>query len=322
MSKLITVFGATGAQGGSLARAILADGERRFRVRAVTRKPDSPAALALARAGAEIFTADLDDAAGVQRAMAGSDAAFCVTNFWEHYSAEKEIAQARTMAQAAAAAGVRHVIWSTLEDTRDVIPADGRRMPVLGGQYNVPHYDGKGAANRFFFEAGVPTTLLYTSFFWDNLIHFGMAPKRDAAGRLGFVLPMGEHRLPGIAAEDVGRCAFGIFARGAELAGKSIGIAGEHLSGAQMAEQLSLALAEPVAHVALSPEQYRALGFPGADDLGNMFQFKSEYEHDYCASRSVACARELNPQLMTFAAWLASKRRALHAAVGAAAQAA
>jgi uncharacterized protein YbjT (DUF2867 family) len=316
MNHLITVFGATGAQGGGLARAILADAQRRFRVRAVTRRPDSPAARALAAAGAEIVVADLDDPAGVEQAMAGSHGAFCVTNYWEHCSPGREIAQAQTMARAAAGAGVRHVVWSTLEDTRDAIPADGSRMPVLLGEFNVPHFDGKGAANPVFFELGLPTTLLYTSFYWDNLVRFGMGPRRRDDGRLGFALPMADRRLPGIAAEDIGRCALGIFARGPELVGKSVGIAGEHLTGAQMAEQMSLLLDQPVVHEALSPEQYRALGFPGADDLGNMFQFKRDFEHAYCAARSVACARELNPRLRSFAAWLAEHREELRRAAG------
>ncbi len=304
MSRLITVFGATGAQGGGLSRALLADPQRRFRVRAVTRRPQSPAALALAAAGAEVFAADLDDAAGVRRAMTGAHGVFCVTNFWEHLSPEKELAQARTMAQAARGAGVAHVVWSTLEDTREWIPV-GSRMPVLMGRYNVPHFDAKGEANRAFFEGGVPTTLLYTSFYWDNLIHFGMQPQRGPDGRLGLVLPMGTARLPGIAAADIGGCAFGIFARGEELLGKSVGVAGEHLTGAQMAEQLALALGEPVDHVDLTPAQYAALGFAGADEMANMFQFKAAFEQRYCASRNPACARELHPGLSTFAGWLA-----------------
>lgn len=307
MSKIITVFGATGAQGGGLARAILGDPQHRFALRAVTRKPESPAARALAAAGAEVVAADLDDIHAVRRSMAGAYGAFCVTNFWEHFSPDKEVAQARTMAQAARDNGLQHVIWSTLEDTREYV-APGTRMPMLLGRYNVPHYDGKGEANAAFFERGVPTTLLATSFYWDNLIHFGMQPKRDADGRLGFVLPMGEAKLPGIAAEDIGVCALAIFARGAEMVGKSIGIAGEHLSGAQMAEQLSLALGEPVAHVDLSPRDYAALGFPGAEDLANMFQFKAEFEHSYCAARNPACARELHPGLQTFARWLAKHK--------------
>jgi uncharacterized protein YbjT (DUF2867 family) len=303
MSPLITVLGATGAQGGGLARAILADPQRRFRVRAVTRKPESEPARALARAGAEIVVADFDDPASLRRAMEGAAGAFCVTNFWEHFLPEKELAQAQTMAAAAADARVGHVIWSTLEDTRDYL-SPGSRMPVLMGKYNVPHYDAKGEANREFFARGVPTTLLHTSFYWDNLIHFGMQPQRRADGRLEFVLPMGDALLPGMAAEDIGPAALSIFAR-PELIGKSIGIAGEHLSGAQMAEQLTLALGEPVLHADLTREQYAALGFPGADDLANMFQFKREFEHDYRAARPIACSRELHPRIQTFAQWLA-----------------
>jgi uncharacterized protein YbjT (DUF2867 family) len=181
-------------------------------------------------------------------------------------------------------------------------------MPLLQGHYNVPHTDAKGAANRAFTASGAPTTLLYTSFYWDNLIHFGMQPQRGADGRLVFVLPMGEAKLPGIAAADIGACAFGIFAQGRELAGRSIGIAGEHLSGAQMAEQLTLALGEPVRYVAMPPEQYARLGFPGADDLANMFQFKRDFERRFCAARDVAGTRELHPGLLTFAAWLARNK--------------
>ncbi|HET9024988.1 MAG TPA: NmrA/HSCARG family protein [Burkholderiaceae bacterium] len=319
MSRIITVFGATGAQGGGLARTILSDPRRRFRLRAVTRKPESPAAVALKALGAEVVVADIDDATSVRRAMEGAHGAFCVTNFWEHFSADKEVAQAHAMAQAAIDAGVRHVIWSTLEDTREIVPVGSGRMPVLMGRYNVPHYDGKGEANAAFIDRGVPTTLLYTSFFWDNLVHFGMQPQRGTDGVLGFVLPMGEAQLPGIAAADVGPCAFGIFARGDELVGKSIGIAGEHLSGAQMAQQLALALGEPVRHVALTPSQYAALGFPGAEDLANMFRFKREFERMYCDSRSVGCTRELHPGAQSFAQWLAANARRIPIAERAAA---
>jgi len=319
MSRIITVFGATGAQGGGLARAILSDLRQRFRLRAVTREPASAAATALKARGAEIVVADLDDAGSVRRAMEGADGAFCVTNFWEHFTPEREVAQATAMARAAAEAGVKHVIWSTLEDTREFVPPGSGRMPVLLGKYNVPHYDGKGEANAAFIDRGVPTTLLYTSFYWDNLVHFGMQPQRAADGTLGFVLPMGNAKLPGIAAADIGACAFGIFARDDELIGKSIGIAGELLSGAQMADQLTLALGEPVRHIALSPAQYAALGFPGADDLANMFQFKTEFERMYCDSRSTACTRELHPGAQTFAQWLAANAARMPIATRAAA---
>jgi uncharacterized protein YbjT (DUF2867 family) len=208
------------------------------------------------------------------------------------------------MATAAAQVGLRHVVWSTLEDTREFFPADGTRMPVLQGRCNVPHLDAKGEANRFFTERRLPVTFLYTSFYWENLIHFGLGPKRGADGRLRFVLPMGEARLPGIAVEDIGRSAFGIFVRGPSPAVRSVGVAGEHLSIAEMAAHLSAALGKEVEPVAPTPAEYAALGFPGADELANMFQFKRDFEARYCAARNVEETRLLNPSLQNFGQWL------------------
>jgi uncharacterized protein YbjT (DUF2867 family) len=177
-------------------------------------------------------------------------------------------------------------------------------MPTLMGKYKVPHFDAKGEANAFFTGSGVPTTLLHTSFYWDNLIHFGMGPKPGPDGVLAFAMPMGDKKLPGIAAEDIGRSAYGIFRRGAELAGKSVGIAGEHLTGAQMAASLTKALGREVRYQTVPFDVYRGFGFPGADDLGNMFQFKHDFEADFCGMRDVAFSRSLNPALQTFDAWL------------------
>jgi uncharacterized protein YbjT (DUF2867 family) len=214
------------------------------------------------------------------------------------------MAEAKAMAEAAKRAGLRHVIWSTLEDSRLFIPLSDDRMPTLQGKYKVPHFDAKGESNHFFTDAGVPTTFLLTSFYWDNLIHFGSGPKPAADGKLDFVLPMGDAKLPGIAAEDIGRCAHGIFGRGDEFVGKTVGIAGEHLTGAEMAAALTHALGREVRHLDVSPEVYRGFGFPGADDLGNMFQFKHDFNADFCAARSVERSRSLNPRLQTFAQWL------------------
>ncbi|HZO01466.1 MAG TPA: NmrA/HSCARG family protein [Burkholderiales bacterium] len=306
--KVIAVLGATGAQGGGLVRAILADPQGGFAVRALTRDVDTPKARALAALGAEVVAADVDDEASMRRAFAGAYGAYCVTFFWDHFSPEREQKEARIMAAAARAAGLKHVVWSTLEDTRKWVPVSDSRMPTLGGKYKVPHFDGKGEIDHVFTDLGVPTTFLLTSFYWDNLIHFGMGPVRGADGRLAFALPMGDRALPGIAAEDIGRCAYGIFKRGAELIGKTVGIAGEHLSGAQMAAALGRAIGEEVVHNALSPEAYRKLGFPGADDLGNMFQFKRDFNEDFRRPRGVEFSRQLNPALQSFDQWLAANK--------------
>lgn len=302
--KIIAVFGATGAQGGGLVRAILADPEGGFAARAITRDPASDKARELAALGAELVAADVDDGGSLERALAGAYGAYFVTFFWAHFSPEREKAEAAGMAKAARAVGLEHAIWSTLEDTRRWIPLSDERMPTLMGHYKVPHFDAKGESNAFFTDAGVPTTFLLTSFYWDNLIHFGMGPRRGQDGRLGFTLPMGDKKLPGIAAEDIGRCAYGIFKGGAAHLDKTVGIAGEHLTGAQMAAELGRALGEEVVYQAISPADYRTLGFPGAEDLGNMFQFKQEHESDFCGARDPAVARSLNPDLQDFRTWL------------------
>jgi uncharacterized protein YbjT (DUF2867 family) len=302
--KIIAVVGATGAQGGGLVRAILADRNGPFRPRALTRDVNSPKAQALAAAGAEVVRADVDDPATLRRAFEGAHGAFCVTFFWDHLSPEKELAEAASMAQAAKQTGVAHVIWSTLEDTRRFVPLDDDRMPTLMGKYKVPHLDAKGEANALFTQAGVPTTFLLTSFYWDNLIYFGSGPKRGPDGKLALVMPMGDRKLPAIAAEDIGKCAYGIFKRGKEFIGKTVGIAGEHLSGEEMAAKLTRALGEKVVYQDVPPEVYRSFGFPAADDIGNMFQFKRDFNDQFRGARSVEFSRSLNPELQSFDQWL------------------
>ena len=306
--KTIVVMGATGAQGGGLVRAIASDPDGPFRARAVTRDVSSDKARALAALGAEVVAGDVDDEESLRRAFEGAYGAFCVTFFWDHFSPEKELTHARSMATAARDAGLKHVIWSTLEDTRNWVPLGDDRMPTLMGRYKVPHFDAKGEADRIFIELGVPTTFLLTSFYWDNFINFGMGPTRDAEGKLAITFPMGDKKLPGMAAEDIGRSAYGIFLKGPEMVGKRIGIAGEHLTGAEMAAAFSNVLGEEVRYNAVEPAVYRTFGFPGAEDLGNMFQFNRDFANDFCAARNVAGTRELNPSLQTFAAWLNANR--------------
>jgi len=302
--KIIAVIGATGNQGGGLARAILSDPRSEYSVRALTRTPDSDKAKELARLGATVVHANVDNEESLAKAFQGAYGAFCVTFFWEHFSPDREKSQAFHEAAAAKAAGLKHVIWSTFEDSRDSIPLSDNRMPTLGGRYKVPHFDAKAEANAYFTERRLPVTILYTSFYWDNLINFGMGPKPGPDGTLAFTLPMGDKKLPSIAASDIGACAYGIFKRGAEFVGKTIGIAGEHPTGTQMAAAMTEAFGRKVVYNAVTPEAYRGFGFPGADDLGNMFQFKADFESLYCGNRPLDLSRSLNPRLQTFAQWL------------------
>ena len=303
--KVIVVVGATGAQGGGLARAILNDPTSEFSVRALTRHADSDNAKALAAAGAEVVEADTDDEATLHPAFAGAYGAYCVTNFWEHFSVDREQLQAGNMARAAKAAGIQHAIWSTFEDTRDLVPLDDDRMPTLQGQYKVPHFDSKAGADHFFTDAGIPTTFLLTSFYWENFIFFGMGPTRGEDGVLGITFPMGDAKLPGIGVEDIGKVAYGIFKQGDKFIGTTFGVAGENLTGAQMAASFTKALGEEVRYNDVPADVYRGFGFPGADDIGNMFQYKRDFNEEYCGARDLAAVRALNPALQTLDAWLA-----------------
>ncbi|MCY2688617.1 NmrA/HSCARG family protein [Salinimicrobium sp. TH3] len=306
--KIIAVVGATGAQGGSLVNAILNDRKSNFKVRAITRNANSEKSMELKRKGAEVVEADLDDQQSLVKAFEGAYGAFCVTFFWEHFSPEKEKQQAKNMAEAAKEAGIKHVIWSTLEDTRKWIPLDDDRMPTLMNYYKVPHLDAKGESNKYFEDSGVPYTLLHTSFYWDNFINFGMAPQKGADGELYLTFPMADKKLPGIAAEDIGKSAYGIFKAGDKYMNKSVGIAGEHLTGDQMATTFSEVYGKKIRYNAVEPAVYRTFDFPGADDLGNMFQFKADFEGEYCKARDVENTRKLDPELLSFKQWLQNNR--------------
>jgi len=302
--KIIAIFGATGSQGGGLARAILNDPASEFSVRAITRDIHSEKAKALAAMGAEVVSGDIDDVESIKKVLKGAYGAYCVTFFWDHFSVEKEMAEAKNMATAAKEAGVEHVIWSTLEDVRKFVPLSDNRMPTLNEKYKVPHFDGKGDSDHYFIDLGVPVTFLLTSFYWDNLIYFGMGPQKSPDGTLAITFPLGDKKMAGIAAEDIGKCAYGIFKKGKSLIGKRIGIAGEHLSCTDMAKSLSKNLHKPVHYNEVTPEQYRSFGFPGAEDLGNMFQFYRDFEKEFNGVRDLTVSKELNPELQTFNTWL------------------
>jgi uncharacterized protein YbjT (DUF2867 family) len=306
--RIIAITGATGAQGGGLARAILNDKNSAFKVRAITRDVNSEKAIALKKLGAEVVAGNIDEEESMNKALEGAYAAYCVTFYWAHMSPEREISNAHNLAKAAKHAGIKHAIWSTFEDTRKKYPLGDTRMPTLNGKFKVPHFDAKAEADHYFTDLGIPTTFLLTSFYWENLINFGMGPKKGADGKYSITFPMGNKKLPSMAAEDIGKCAYGIFKLEKELIGKTVGIAGEHLTISKMAETLTKVLGVDVHYNAVSPDVFRSFGFPGADDMGNMFQYKCDYEDEYCKARSIAFSRSLNPELMSFEQWLVKNK--------------
>jgi uncharacterized protein YbjT (DUF2867 family) len=303
--KIIAVTGATGSQGGGAARAILADPASGFTVRAITRNPDSPAARELAALGAEVVQADFNDEPSVHKAFDGAYGAFLVTNFWAHGSAVKEIEEVKVLVRAAKAAALQHVVWSTLEDTRELLPLDDERMPVLQDKYNVPHFDAKGEANELFRQAGVPTTFLNTTFFFQGFLT-QMGPQRGEDGVLTLTLPLEDGKLlSGVDVEDIGRTAFAVLKGGEGLIGETVGLAGDHLTGAQYAAKFEAALGEPVRFQSVPYDVFRSLDIPAADELANMFQYYGDFDQEFTGARDLHKVRELNPALKSFDAWLA-----------------
>ncbi|WP_229700623.1 NmrA/HSCARG family protein [Streptomyces camponoticapitis] len=299
--RTIAVLGATGNQGGGLVRAVLDDPAAPFAVRAITRNAGSGRARELAARGATIVEADLGDPASLRPAFVDAHGAYVVTNFFESMSADVEKAQARAAAGAVKDAGVSHVIWSTLEDTRTALAGSG--VPELQGTYTVPHFDAKDDANAYFRELGVPTTFLRTTFFWEAFTQ-GLGPRRGEDGTLALTLPLGERRLSGIASEDIGRTAYGIFKRGVELVGETVSIAGEHLTGQQYAAAFARALTEPVEYRPMTVEQFRALRQPTSDEFANMFRYYHDAEAEFTGDRELSKVRDLNPRLQSFDQWL------------------
>lgn len=310
--RVIAVLGATGNQGGGLVNAILEDPDGPFTVRAITRDAGSEKALALSARGADVVEADLGDVDSLRRAFAGAHGAYVVTNYWESMSPQVELAQAGNAARAAKDAGVEHVIWSTLEDTRADLPLDDPRLPVLEESYTVPHFDAKAEADQVFLDLGVPTTFLRTTFYWEAFLQ-GFAPQRGEDGRLVLSLPMADSPLAGIAAADIGRVALAIFTRGKEFIGATVSIAGEHLTGVQLAEAFADLYGEPVVYQPMSYDQFRAIGIPAAAEIGNMFQYYAEAADAFTGDRDLDVIRSLYPDLQTFRIWLAANRDALGA---------
>ena len=314
--KIIAVVGATGAQGGGLVQAILNDPDGGFAVRAITRDPNSEKAQALAAQGTEVVQADLKDVESLKRAFAGAYGAYLVTFFWDPdvQSGVKEKHQAQALATAARGAGLQHIIWSTLEDTRYFLKVGDTSMPWLeGGRFIVPHFDGKAESDMYF--AGLPVTYLRTSFYWDNFTTW-FAPLKGDDGAYILSLPMGEAPLAGMAAEDIGKCAYGIFKEAdKDTFGTYVGVVGESLTLQDICAKLSEGLGVEVRYNAIEPSVFAGYGFPGAEDLANMFQAYRDYADGFEDNRDWFQSERFSPDLQDFDDWLAKNKATVAAAM-------
>ncbi|XP_038006966.1 nmrA-like family domain-containing protein 1 [Motacilla alba alba] len=291
--KLIVVFGATGAQGGGVARALLDDGT--FKVRAVTRSPRKKEAEELRRSGAEVVKADQDDEASLERALAGAYGAFIVTNFWEHCSKEKEIEQGQRLADLSKRQGLRHVVFSGLENVHQ----------LTGGRLEVLHFDGKGVVEEYFQKIGVPTTIIRLPFYFENFLSIFKPQKAPQGDTFVLELPMGDTPMDGMAVEDLGPVVLCLLKSPGEYIGQVIGLSTGKLTEAEYAAILSQQTGKTVTASKISPEEYEKRDFPGAQELAAMFRF-----YALKPDRNVALTMKLNPKARTFQQWVGDNKNA------------
>lgn len=299
MSRLVTVFGATGAQGNPIARALVTKG---FQVRAVTRNPDSDKAKALKSAGFEVVKGDLNDAVSVDAAVRGAYGVFYVTNYWELFGKNKdtaydaEIAQGKLVADACKKAGVKHVVYSGLEVVKEIIGT-----PCL-------HFDAKGMVERYLDEIGVPNTSVRYSFYFENFLGI-LRPQKEEDGTNVLTLPM-NGPMDGVSVEDAGPAVAAVFSKPEEFIGKKIGLSGDKLTMSEYMEIISKVTGNTWRYNQLTPEEFvKIVKFPSSEDMASMFDFYSRGNPD----RDVALTHRLNPNTHTFAQWAPKHKEQLQA---------
>uniref|UniRef100_A0A8D0B3K4 NmrA-like family domain-containing protein 1 n=1 Tax=Salvator merianae TaxID=96440 RepID=A0A8D0B3K4_SALMN len=291
--KLVVVFGATGAQGGSVARALLADGT--FHVRAVTRNPRQKAAQELKKRGAQVVKASLDDEQSLEAALAEAFAAFLVTDFWDHLSKEREVAQGKRVANLAKRLGLSYVVFSGLENVQK----------LTAGRVEVPHFDGKGEVEEYFRATGVPTTSLRLSSYFENFLTIYRPQKTQDGRGYELALPLGEVPMHGMAVADLGPVVVRLMKEPERYVGKDIGLSTSKLTVAEYAAVMAKHTRRPVGDAKMSLESFEKLDFPGAQALANMFRF-----YMMGPDRDISLTLKLNPNARTFEDWVADQRAA------------
>ncbi|MFN1188858.1 NmrA/HSCARG family protein [[Kitasatospora] papulosa] len=282
---LVLVTGATGAQGGSVARHLLRSG--RWTVRAVTRDPRSAAAAALTARGADVVACDMTDPGQVRRSVAGVDAAFLVTDYWSLKEREYEVA--RRTADAVLAAGAGTLVHSSL-------PEAHRRS---GGALALPHHDGKARLEEELRAGGSPVVTVHLSTYYENWPARRLRRQED--GTFAFTLPHGDTPLPAVSVADLGPLVGAVLDAGPALHGDVVKAVGDLLPPAAYAAALTRSLGVPVAYRDVPYETYRELPLPHARAVADMLEFTRR--HPDVTAADVTRARGLHPGMRTFESW-------------------
>ncbi|XP_069504001.1 nmrA-like family domain-containing protein 1 [Ambystoma mexicanum] len=286
--KVVVVIGATGSQGGSVARALLDDGT--FSVRAVTRDPQKASSQDLKKLGAELVKGDIDHIKTLEPAFTGAYGVFIVTNYWEHKSKEKEVMQGKCLADLSKSKGLHHVVYSGLENVKK----------LTEGKLEVKHFDGKGEVEEYFRATGVPMTSIRLPCYYDNFLTFFRPQKAPDGDGYVLALPIGDAAMDGIGVSDLGPVVVSVLKAPEQYIGKNIGLSTEKLTAEQYAAIMSKCIGKQVKDAKMSADDYEKLGFPGALELANMFRF-----YLMNPDRNIELTLQLNPKALKFAEWMA-----------------
>ncbi|WP_319700922.1 NmrA/HSCARG family protein [Streptomyces sp. ME19-01-6] len=281
--KAALVTGATGGQGGAVARRLLDNG---WAVRALVRDPDKQGAKDLKALGAELVTGDLDDPKALRAAAQGVHGVFSVQPAdLADPRPGVEVRQGKNVADAAKAAGVAHLVYSSV----------GGPERTSG----VAHFETKAEIEAHIDAIGVPATVLRPVFFMENWPY--MVPKAENGARVGSIALDADTSLQMIALVDIGRIAADAFDKPAEFLGKKIEIAGDELTVWQIAEVFTKVDGIPTRFERKPIEELRA----EAEEAANMFDWFNEKGY----RAEIAALRERYPELLTLEAWLSKIRQ-------------
>jgi len=289
--KTILVNGATGRQGGSVARHLLRDGN--FAVRALTRNPESEKALELKSLKAEIVQGDHDNIESLKNSLKGCYGAFGITSFWEHF--EKEYEQGKNLVDAVASSNIEHFVFGSLPYAHKI--SDGR--------YEVPHFDIKGKLVEYINSLGLKTTILLTTFYYENFLSV-FRPQKQEDGTYAFGFPQGDTKLATFSVEDLGGIVTTIFNNPDKFIGRTVGTVGEDQPPAKYAEIMSKTLGKKVVYNHIPREIFIGFGFPRAEDLANMFEFNRYYLEN--RQKDLDESRQLYPGMQSFKEWMESNK--------------
>lgn len=294
----VLVIGGTGAQGGSVARHLLADGS--WRVRCLTRCLDSVPAVALADAGAEVVEGDMADRESLDAALAGCEAAFGVTNYFEHLEAEYELG-ARFL-DAVIDSAVEHLVLSTLPSARD----------LSGGALDVPHFEHKARLEALVRQKEIVATFVHVAFYYENFL-YNCPPRRQDDGSYAFGFPLGAASLQAVAVGDVGGVVATILRRPEVFQGKVVKIVGDERPAAEYAAIIGAVTGRTVRYQHIPRDIFASLPIPGAAALADMFElFRS---HSPADSKDLAESLRHYPGMASFEHWARGQREALIAAM-------